>query len=82
MIPLRDENPTLRTPFVNHALVAANIAVFVYQVILTTSRGPEASMVFVQEMAVTPRLLFSPSSWAQMAVPAPLTLLTSMFVHG
>ncbi len=82
MIPLRDENPTRTTPFVNHALVAINIAVFVYQMILGYEGGDTAYMGFVQKLAVTPSLLLSPSTWAQTPIPAPLTLLTSMFVHG
>jgi len=82
MIPLRDENPTRTTPFVNHALVAINIAVFVYQTWLSFEVGPDATVGFIREMAVTPSLLLSPSAWGQMPIPAPLTLLTAMFVHG
>ena len=80
MIPLRDENPTRTTPFVNHFLVAANVAVFIYQFTLVGS--PEAYAQFIQRLAVTPSLLLSPSSWSQMPIPAPLTMFTSMFVHG
>jgi len=82
VIPLRDENPTRTTPFVNHALVAVNIAVFAYQLMLAYEGGEPAYIGFVQKLAVTPSLLLSPSTWAQTAIPAPLTLLTSMFVHG
>jgi len=82
MIPLRDENPTRTTPFVNHALVGINIAMFVYQVTLGYEGGQAAYMSFVEKLAVTPSLLLSPSTWAQTPIPAPLTLLTSMFVHG
>ena len=82
MIPLRDDNPTRTTPFVNHMLVAINIAVFAYQLMLAYDGGEPAYIGFVQKLAVTPSLLLSPSTWAQTAIPAPLTLLTSMFVHG
>ncbi len=82
MIPLRDENPTRTTPFVNHTLVAVNVAVFVYQILLWGSGDPNAQGAFVQSMAVTPSLLLSPTTWGQMPIPAPLTLVTSMFVHG
>lgn len=34
MIPLRDENPTRRVPFVNYALIAINALVFLWQVSL------------------------------------------------
>lgn len=82
MIPLRDENPTSITPFVNHALVAINVAVFVYQAFLAFDVSGEVANAFVQKLALTPSLLLSPSVWSQMPIPAPLTLLTSMFVHG
>lgn len=82
MIPLRDENPTRTTPYVNHALVAVNIAVFAYQIFLSTDLGAEATQTFIQRLAVTPALLLSPSTWGQTVIPAPLTLFTSMFVHG
>ncbi|HEX9698914.1 MAG TPA: rhomboid family intramembrane serine protease [Acidobacteriota bacterium] len=82
MIPLRDENPTRTVPFVNHALVAVNIAVFAYQVLLAVDGGPQATMAFIERLAVTPAVLLSPASWSQAPVPPPATLMTSMFVHG
>jgi len=82
MIPLRDENPTNTTPFINYALVAINVAVFAYQTFLVFDVSPETSNAFMQKLAVTPSLLLSPSEWSQMPIPAPLTMLTSMFVHG
>ena len=30
MLPIRDENPTLRTPVATYALIAANVAVWVF----------------------------------------------------
>ena len=74
MIPLRDENPTRTTPFVNHALVGINIAVFVYQVTLGYEGGQAAYMGFVEKLAVTPSLLLSPSTWAQTPIPASASL--------
>ena len=34
MIPLRDDNPTRTTPFVNYALIASCVLVFLWQVSL------------------------------------------------
>jgi len=82
MIPLRDDNPTRTTPYVNHALVAINVAVFAYQAFLYFESGATATNDFVMRLALTPDLLTSPSTWGQMPIPAPLTMLTSMFVHG
>ena len=81
MIPLRDENPTQITPWVTRALVAINVLVFVYQSLLM-GRGEAVYLDFVQALALHPNYLLSPSSWASMPVPAPLTIFTSMFVHA
>ena len=32
MIPIRDENPTRRVPFVNYALIVINVLVFLWQI--------------------------------------------------
>ena len=82
MIPLRDDNPTFTTPWVNYTLVVTNIAVFIYQLLLLQESGNEAYAGFLQQLAVTPSQLLSPTTWSQTAIPAPLTLFTSMFVHG
>jgi len=84
VIPLRDENPTRITPWVNYGLVAANVVVFLYQLQLLTAggQGAQAYQAFVQIAGVRPAYLMSPAVWGEMAIPAPVTLLTSMFVHG
>lgn len=35
MVPLRDNNPITITPYVTYGLVAANIAVFIFQLSLS-----------------------------------------------
>ena len=42
MIPLRDANPTRRTPIVTLALIAACAAVFAVELAVQTSGGEEA----------------------------------------
>src|SRR3990172_529232 len=72
MIPLRDANPTRRTPIVTVALIVVNVAVFLFQESL-----PERSYTgFVFSYAVTPALIT-----ADFGAQAH-TLLTSMFLHG
>jgi membrane associated rhomboid family serine protease len=73
MIPLKDENPTHITPFVNYSLIAINILVFVYQVFITPD--PEA---FV--MAVRPGA--RPSCCRISAWAISPRLFSSMFMHG
>ncbi|HJO05212.1 MAG TPA: rhomboid family intramembrane serine protease [Acidobacteriota bacterium] len=82
MIPLRDENPTHRTPWVTYLLFGANLAVFAFQLQVRVAGGDEAYVALVTRLGLIPAALTSPSQWIQMPIPAPLTLLTSMFVHG
>jgi membrane associated rhomboid family serine protease len=82
VITLRDENPNLTTPWVTRALVAINVAVFVYQTTLMVGRGDQVYVDFVQALALRPDFLLSPTAWLSMPVPAPLTIFTSMFVHA
>lgn len=69
-IPLRDNNPAIRTPYFTYILLLANTAVFVYQLSLTLA----AEIIFVQTFGAIP---------AQITRLQNLhTLITSMFVHG
>jgi len=78
LIPIRDENPTRRKPFVTVALIAGNIVVYIYQFML----GPDASVDFYVNYGAIPAVLVFdlralpalPVSW--------ITLVTSMFMHG
>jgi membrane associated rhomboid family serine protease len=80
MIPIHDDNPTRRMPFVTWALIAACIGVFVWQ----TGLGPGAAEAAVYRYGVVPAVLFGnarlPAEIA--ALPPTLTVLTSMFFHG
>jgi membrane associated rhomboid family serine protease len=78
MIPLKDDNPTRTFPIVNYALIAANIAVFFYQVTLP----PRAAKAFLMANAEVPARIP-----AYLAGHAPFQLafyplFTSMFLHG
>ncbi|MBF9036540.1 rhomboid family intramembrane serine protease [Rhodobacterales bacterium HKCCE2091] len=73
MFPIRDHNPSNRTPFVTWALIAANCVIF---------------LLYYPELSAQPaRLMGFYDAWA--LVPAEIsrgidghTLLTSMFLHG
>ena len=83
MIPLRDEVARHRLTPVNTLLIAANLAVFVHEV----SLGRRAEM-FVTHYAMVPTLVAR--AHLHRATPldtsghlwAPLTVITSMFIHG
>lgn len=70
MFPIRDHNPSTRTPYVTYALIAANVLVFVSYAGLFSD--PRALNLFYFEWGLVP---------AQMG-ERPLTVLTSMFLHG
>jgi membrane associated rhomboid family serine protease len=80
VVPLGDENPIRITPWVTYGLLAANVAVFLYQLSLSTS---ELAALF-QQFAVVPDQLtasFQQGPQTQLASEV-LTLVTSQFLHG
>lgn len=80
MIPLRDDNPTVRTPVVTYALLGACVLVFLWQASLTV-QGRQA-VVFA--LGFIPAVVFQGARLPEelSLVPGPLTVLTSMFLHG
>jgi membrane associated rhomboid family serine protease len=81
MIPLRDNAAPRRLTPVNVALIAVNIAVFVYELSLG-----ERVAAFVEKFALVPAAVtraFTLGAHRTPATLAPLmTTVTSMFVHG
>lgn len=72
MFPIRDHNPSGRTPYVNYALMAVNIVVFLSYWSLFSD--PRALNMFFYEWAMVPRLVTEQGTYH--------TVLTSMFLHG
>lgn len=72
MLPIRDHNPSGRTPFVTYALIAINIVVFISYYPFASSER-ELALVFYS-YGVVPQFIISGENW--------LGLLTSMFLHG
>jgi membrane associated rhomboid family serine protease len=81
MIPLHDDNPTERFPFVTVIFIVLCVAVYLYQQAL-----PESSEeTFVFQFGAVPALVFGHASLPEeisAAVPVGMTLLTSMFLHA
>src|SRR5262245_12426946 len=73
MLPIGDRNPTRTTPAVNYALIALNVAVFLWQYVVMLGGG-EAWLVPGYGL-VPSRLSNDPSGEA-------FTVFTSMFMHG
>lgn len=77
-LPLRDENPSGRFPFVNIGLVLANIVVFVYEL----SLSPHLLRSFELSNAVVPGRISAWLSGYGTFEGALLPLVTSMFLHA
>ncbi|HJP36655.1 MAG TPA: rhomboid family intramembrane serine protease [Gammaproteobacteria bacterium] len=80
MIPLKDDNPTSAQPVVTLVVIGLCVLVFLWQLTLSQEGGQAAiyalgfiPAVFFGSVELPPQL-----SW----VPAPVTVFTSMFVHG
>jgi membrane associated rhomboid family serine protease len=80
VIPLHDDNPTGITPFVTIALIVACVLVFLWQ----AGASDVDARAAIFSYGVIPAVLLGPASLTpELAVlPAPLTILTSMFLHG
>jgi membrane associated rhomboid family serine protease len=79
-IPLRDDNPTTRIPYVTVSLLALNILVFFFQIL-----SPSGLEYYVLRMGAIPYEITHFTSLPIPNVPRlapPLTLLTAMFLHG
>jgi membrane associated rhomboid family serine protease len=81
MIPLHDDNPTERTPFLTIAFIVSCTLVFIYQAALP----PQEGEIFIFQYGAIPALLFGVAdlpATMSMTIPAYATLVTSMFLHG
>ena len=72
MFPIRDHNPSGRTPYMTYALIAVNVSVFaLYWLTITSDR--DLAWFFYNWGLVPDRFL---------AGQRPQTIVTSMFLHG
>ena len=81
MIPLRDANPTRRSPVVTIGLVIACFVVFAWELGLLASGGTDALDAFVTQWGVTPADV-SGNLGNGVLDATSVTLLTYQFLHG
>ena len=74
MIPLKDDNPTSTFPLFTIGIIVLNSLIFFYQQTLG-----EAATGFVFTYGAVPEKV---TSFQMTEFPAPLTILTAMFLHG
>jgi membrane associated rhomboid family serine protease len=79
-LPLSDDNPTRRLPVVTWTVIAGCIAVFLWQ----STLGVRAGNAIVYSLGLIPAVLFGSAQLPPelRLVPAPISILTSMFLHG
>ena len=82
MIPLRDANPTRRTPVVTLTIIAVCILVFLYQLSLTSGGGDAGLGRFVTRWGVVPAELVRALREGRFLSLEAATLVTSQFLHG
>jgi membrane associated rhomboid family serine protease len=82
VIPLRDANPTRRTPVITLAIIAACVVVYGYQVLLLAQGGDDALDAFITRWGVVPAELVDALRSGAFASMETVTLVTSQFLHG
>jgi len=80
MLPLRDDNPTTRTPYVTWAIMAACVAVYLFQMGL----GAAQEHGLLLSLGAIPAVLLGEKNLPPdlVLVPAIVTPVTAMFLHG
>ncbi len=82
LLPLHDDNPLkhIRFPYVTVGAIAACVAVFGYQL----SLGDRSDQAFILGFGAIPAVVFGLAALPEelARIPAELTLVTSMFLHG
>ena len=82
MIPLRDRNPTRRTPIVTFALIGACFAAFALELSVTATSGDASLEAFFQRWGAVPADITGALSTGDLASQAIVGMFGSMFLHA
>jgi membrane associated rhomboid family serine protease len=82
VIPLRDRNPTRRTPIVTISLIAACFAAFALELAITAGGGDAALERFFEQWGAVPAHITAAFESGNYFGRATLGMITSMFLHG
>ena len=82
MIPLRDRNPTRRTPVITIGLIAACFVAFAVELSVTATGGDRALEAFFEQWGAVPADITRALETGDYFGPAILGMFTSMFLHG
>ena len=82
MIPLKDDVPSERIPFITLGLIGLNVLVFLYQASIRMGGDPRAAEAVAFEFGATPCRITGACP-VPGDFPSPVaTIFTSMFLHG
>src|SRR4051812_7021863 len=82
VIPLRDANPTRRTPVVTISLIVACFVVFAGELFVLWQGGEEALNAFIERWGTIPAQLTAAVQAGDWLSRPILDVFTSMFLHG
>ncbi|HEY7523651.1 MAG TPA: rhomboid family intramembrane serine protease [Candidatus Limnocylindrales bacterium] len=82
MIPLRDANPTRRTPVVTVGLIVLCVVAFVIELGVLATDGSSGLTAFVVEHGVVPAELMGAVSGSGTPIGEAADIVTSMFLHA
>jgi membrane associated rhomboid family serine protease len=82
VIPLRDRNPTRRTPVITIGLIAACFVAFAIELSVTAAGGDAALERFFEQWGAVPADITRALEKGDYLSPAILGMFTSMFLHG
>ncbi len=84
MIPIRDDNPVHKTPYMTILLLAANIGAFLYQTFIIGGSGGEAFLMKFGAIPFEITHFRESTSVPAFNTPFPniFTIFTSMFLHS
>jgi len=82
VIPLRDRNPTRRTPVVTYALIVACFVVFAIELSISLSGGDAALERFFDQWGAVPSKISAALQGGDYLSQALATTVTSQFLHG
>jgi membrane associated rhomboid family serine protease len=83
MIPLRDDQPSFSTPFINYFLIALNSLVYLWELSVEV-QSPRALNAFVLQFGLVPHHTVAILTGHSAAGPASaiIPIFTSMFLHA
>jgi membrane associated rhomboid family serine protease len=82
VIPLRDRNPTRRTPVITYSLIGLCVAAFAAELVITAANGDAGLERFFEQWGAVPSDITAALASGNYFGQATLGIITSMFLHG